>query len=887
MEVETLLPQLQDTLSQIRSTISELSAKAQNDELGQLEQKRERLIAGLKSSFQKDKETLEAKRQRELEDIQKRRKQEDEERATQRQQEDDELNKAKAKEDRKRQQKHDREVDSVVDETERKMDEIEEVAQSMVEQGKKKMHDLDERRRELNHLIDEQLEQSLPTSPPRKRGRPKKEAGDLPKDGHNGEPASTGLQHNASSPKAANKPLTPSKPPPPPAVSSPEKSPDGKKDGELPFQDRTISYPQVAKDSANSLPRSFAEALKKDMSNGSKDKPESTESSEHDVVQQHFVRDGLRGALPNIKSGIVARSGETEPTKLGNITRDGQIVENVKPLPKEKSEVGKSTDQSVEDLSHKNPPTVQPIRSNGVQSIHSFEPKTTDVKQQNDIKFEEQVSGSQPLFTENHGQIISNVGRHREGTETQPLRDQPHIPDIDKTKIENCARNAMGDESPEELERAHMNNDAAAVRPKVEGYTVDSKATFRSPRLSSSSDKRNSGEGGWTHDQVQPERSTTSDLLKQKQSESDRGSSEGLTRSKTSRQPYPAAVEPDLLKQSSPTPDNLVLSLDGDVLDISPEPGTPVGFEHIQDSNSGFPHIVGQEERQSLASPLPVENETVSGQDQLFDENKTTSDLSDPSISEEEPDLSPNVPIDGQSLSVLTQPPSEQRPDDQGLTSLIGEFDNWAILTEQITERAHEVCCQSLLSRHSPFQDYNEPEQSNAQVKPRDNNSQNNSHGKPSSNVNMTSQPRHQGSSPASPPSPIHDTAPEVEHSQSPPNPPSQDTEHINDQMSSHSQFSPVEALCSNLFSGLAGSNSGKPDSSSHGATSNDREQLRRRSSSTGPHPKHSKQRGRPKHQSFQSPERALNPREHLFQSIDDDINIRTGWFRHSKRGLS
>ncbi len=147
MEVETLLPQLQDTLSQLRTALKELSTKAQNDELDQSEQKRERLLADLETSFQKERQALEAKRQTEQEDIKKKRKQEDEERAAQRQREDEELKKAKTKEDKKRQQKYDREVDSIEDETEHKMDEIEEVAQRMAQEGKKKVHDLDEKRR--------------------------------------------------------------------------------------------------------------------------------------------------------------------------------------------------------------------------------------------------------------------------------------------------------------------------------------------------------------------------------------------------------------------------------------------------------------------------------------------------------------------------------------------------------------------------------------------------------------------------------------------------------------------------------------------------------------------------------------------------------------------
>lgn len=230
MEVETLIPQMQETLSKIRTTVSELSSKSHYDELDQLEQKRERLLADSQTSFEKEVQKLEAKRQQDLEDIKKKRKQEDEERAARRQREDEELQKAKSKEHKQQQRKYDSEVDSIEDETERKMDEIEEIAERVVEEGKKKLHDLEEKRKDLNHRIDEQLKQSLPTTPPRKRDRPKKEGGDHSKDGVNGGSASAGPRNNDSSSKS--QPSTPSKPRPSSAVSAQEKSPEAKKDGQ-------------------------------------------------------------------------------------------------------------------------------------------------------------------------------------------------------------------------------------------------------------------------------------------------------------------------------------------------------------------------------------------------------------------------------------------------------------------------------------------------------------------------------------------------------------------------------------------------------------------------------------------------------------------------------
>jgi hypothetical protein len=147
MGVEILVPQMQDTLSQIRVTVDGLSTQEQSERLNQLEHKRERLLADLRTSFDRESQDVETKREAKLDEIRKKRKQEDEEREARRRQEDEELRKTNSNEDTKRKQKLDNETDSVEDETEQQMDEIEESARKMIEEGKQKLKDLEEKRR--------------------------------------------------------------------------------------------------------------------------------------------------------------------------------------------------------------------------------------------------------------------------------------------------------------------------------------------------------------------------------------------------------------------------------------------------------------------------------------------------------------------------------------------------------------------------------------------------------------------------------------------------------------------------------------------------------------------------------------------------------------------
>ncbi|KAI0537570.1 hypothetical protein GGR58DRAFT_527320 [Xylaria digitata] len=840
MEIETLIPQLQDTLSKIRIAVNELSAKAQYDELDQLEQKREHLLADLQTSLEKEIQEAEAKRQKELEDIKKKRKQEDEEREARRRREDEELQKAKSKEDKKRQRKHDNEVGSIEDETERKMDEIEEEARRVAQEGKKKLKDLEEKRRELNRRIDEQLTQSLPTVPSRERHRPKKETGDHPTDNiEGGDSTSAGSRNKDSSPKKQSD--TPSKPRSSSPTNSRGKSPEAKNDGEVPFQDRTVGPPQAVKNHVKKLPRSFAEVLKNNMSNISKGKPELGKNNPDQAVRKQAGHAEHDSEQSSTQQDMAASGGGFQPVKVKGISRDEQVVENTKSLPDETPKSVKSQDQGDEELSYRNLEWPAPV--------------------------------------------VCNAEESKQDTETE---DQLHNLRVNETEYEQPNRAPPISEPPKELESAPRGNRALVHATKAEVHPVDLAATVQSPRLSSTSDKRSSGQSSKARGEMELKQPEIPDLLEQKQYGDSRSSFGNLTRSQTPSHSSPNPAEPAFSAPPSPIQGDLILSLNDEVFDISPERGTPIGFEDIQDLHSEYLHIIGQQAQVKCASPLPVENETVRGQDQLFDDNKSLSDLSEPDISEGESDSSQNIPIHGQGLPVLLEPPSQTRLDDQGLTTLIGEFDSWAILTEQITGRSNEDHSRLFSSNLPSVQESGGLGRLCTRTKSESDISQDDNRGKPRPKVNINWRRTYQASSPPrSDPSILH-AFHQPEQIQSPGRSP-QEMECIDGQGPGYSQPTSMKMLCGNILSGQVGPTSGKPDPPSHDVASADSEVPKHTSHSHSikPNAKRSKQRGRQKSKSCQSPERALNPREQLFQVSDDNINIRSAWFKHSKRGLS
>lgn len=140
-------------------------------------------------------------------------------------------------------------------------------------------------------------------------------------------------------------------------------------------------------------------------------------------------------------------------------------------------------------------------------------------------------------------------------------------------------------------------------------------------------------------------------------------------------------AETEFVKSPSPIQGDLILSLDKSELGISLQAGTPMGFEHIQNPDSEFLHVIGQQGQEKVTSPLPVENETVRGEDQLFDENRS---MTDDSEHEDAPEAIPHIPLEYKGQLVLVQSPFQPTFDDQGLTSLIGAFEKWATPIKQI-----------------------------------------------------------------------------------------------------------------------------------------------------------------------------------------------------------
>lgn len=141
---------------------------------------------------------------------------------------------------------------------------------------------------------------------------------------------------------------------------------------------------------------------------------------------------------------------------------------------------------------------------------------------------------------------------------------------------------------------------------------------------------------------------------------------------------------------SIPLRGDLGLSLDGDVFDFSPDLGPSV---HLGDAEYLPPppplRETGHKKLGKSVSPLPVENETVRGQDQLFDDNnKSASDhTSDDDDDDDDFHLSPPTPVEGPDLPVLLEPTPHQSTRDEGVTKLMDSVDhqnNWATVTGQL-----------------------------------------------------------------------------------------------------------------------------------------------------------------------------------------------------------
>ncbi|CAK7216656.1 hypothetical protein SBRCBS47491_002902 [Sporothrix bragantina] len=171
VDVSQLVSQMHETLSNIHSTISSLSALDHEQQLDDLEQKRAAAVAALQSDFSLEAEDLARKRQAQKDALAEQRRREDEEREARRRKEDEDLQTQLADEDRQRHDKLDADTRDVEESTDSMMGNVEEEAKRMLEEGKVKLAALEERRRELNRLIDEQLQIPLPSAPSRRKPR--------------------------------------------------------------------------------------------------------------------------------------------------------------------------------------------------------------------------------------------------------------------------------------------------------------------------------------------------------------------------------------------------------------------------------------------------------------------------------------------------------------------------------------------------------------------------------------------------------------------------------------------------------------------------------------------------------------------------------------------
>ncbi|KAI0546948.1 hypothetical protein F4679DRAFT_598070 [Xylaria curta] len=808
MEVATLIPQIQDTLSEISITINELCTKAQDDELDRLEQERERLLAELQASFDRERQEIETKRQTKLEGIKQKRKREDEDRLARRRQEDQELEKANLDEDTQWQKEYDDEVASIEDKTSGKIDEIEEVARKIIQDGKQKLRDLDEKRRvrtsnteefannrliatlqELNRRIDEQLKQSVPTAPSRNKDRKKKGHDVIQRNGTVGDPTSIIPQIADLNTETSNKPDTPSKPQPPSATDSPTKSSEAKKDGELLSQGRSNGPSQVAKDFAKNLPISFAEALKRGISNRSKNNPEIRKPN-FNKAEQTGINHGERGNEMTTIDQTGVRIKATVPTSIEHVkAQDGGAIT--------------STETKCIKKESKLAQNIEPF-----PDIHSQLAITTN--------------NSDAIIP--HGLTISNI-HPKLGAPTQQAcngRDNPISHEIETGKLGKGAVASGGSEvSSNRKGNGYTENHLL----KEAGLTVgDSKSALQSSRLSTASQKRDPRRHDKeTHSQVGLEQSATPDLLEQDYS--------------------------------------------GDVTDFSHTLNLPAPRTNTQ--GEVIAPIVGERAREKLALPLPVENETVHGQDRLFDDDKSASGPSEPHIGDEYSVPSPII------LPLLQEPAFRDILDDQGPT-LINGSGSWAILAHEADEDSTSYPSSKIPSRYF--------DQLDTEIKAVRSVSRIDDCGNIRLKANISEQPTRQDLSPIRPTSPNHDIPCVRDHGLLHLNRSSR----TNDQGSNSSKSVPVDMMHTRPLSDMVSLTPGDQYPTVYDVASVNPAKTKNklRSHSIEPHPKRPRQRGRPRKKSFESPERALNPRELLFQGSEGDINIRSPWFKRSKRGM-
>ncbi|EAQ88472.1 predicted protein [Chaetomium globosum CBS 148.51] len=165
MDVSDLVSQMQDTLAAIHSTLQSLDPKVHDAKFDDLEKKRDEAIKALTAAFSAEADELERKRKAEREEIIERRRKEDEERELRRREEDKDVAAKAHEEDEVRSRKLKEETEDVEQETDELMSRVEEEAHEAATKGREKLQTLQEKRRELNRLIEKQLEVTLPTLP--------------------------------------------------------------------------------------------------------------------------------------------------------------------------------------------------------------------------------------------------------------------------------------------------------------------------------------------------------------------------------------------------------------------------------------------------------------------------------------------------------------------------------------------------------------------------------------------------------------------------------------------------------------------------------------------------------------------------------------------------
>lgn len=147
MDVSALVAQMQETLSNIHTTLKSLDPNVHDARLDELEKKRDDAMRTLSAAFQAESEFLTRKRQAEREAIAERRRMEDEERERARREEDDGISSRDREEDQVRDGKLEEDAEGIERETDRLLNQAEEEAREAITEGRERLKALQEKRR--------------------------------------------------------------------------------------------------------------------------------------------------------------------------------------------------------------------------------------------------------------------------------------------------------------------------------------------------------------------------------------------------------------------------------------------------------------------------------------------------------------------------------------------------------------------------------------------------------------------------------------------------------------------------------------------------------------------------------------------------------------------